>query len=55
MKKRRGFVMIQEPEKIESGIEEQRDDEDPRILEAEAADRDEKPNTCRFCAGSKFC
>ncbi|MFO8073841.1 MAG: hypothetical protein R6V85_18420 [Polyangia bacterium] len=40
-----------EKERVEESTEEQA----PRILEAEAADRGEKPNTCRYCAGSKFC
>jgi hypothetical protein len=30
-------------------------DEKPRIVEAEKADRGDRPNTCRACGGSKFC
>lgn len=30
-------------------------DDKPRIVETEKADRGDRPNTCRQCAGSKFC
>lgn len=29
--------------------------EEPAILDVEKADRRDRPNTCRQCAGSKFC
>jgi len=29
--------------------------EKPRIIRSAKGDRGEKPNTCRACAGSKFC
>ena len=30
-------------------------EEQPRIVESEKADRGDRPNTCRDCAGSKWC
>jgi len=30
-------------------------EEKPRIVESEKADRGDRPNTCRDCAGSKWC
>ncbi len=45
------FDETSEKERVEESTEEH----GPRILEVEAADRGEKPNSCRYCAGSKFC
>ena len=47
--------MFDDTKPNERHVDERREEEDPQILEADTADRGEKPNTCRFCAGSKFC
>lgn len=31
------------------------EDSEPKILEEESTEISYKPNSCRFCAGSKFC
>lgn len=31
------------------------DEDIPSILQSERQDDNEKPNTCKFCAGCKFC
>lgn len=42
-------------EKPEEKKADTKKDDKPRIVESEKAERGDRPNTCRDCAGSKFC